>query len=95
MKFLHAHVSYSWMTSHYSFLVLTSNIEYNSKDISDTRFEFTEPSVSQEITIPTTKCTQESGLSLINFEKELDIRLYPNDNVKCLTSIKIGSNKTI
>ena len=27
----------SWMTSHYSFLVLTSNIEYNSKDISDTR----------------------------------------------------------
>ena len=37
MEFLRAHVSFSWMTSHYSFLVLTSNIEYNSKDISDTR----------------------------------------------------------
>lgn len=42
--------------------------------------------------ILTTKCTQESDLSLVSFERELDIRLYPNDNGKSLTSIKNGSN---
>lgn len=28
MKFLDIQISFSWMRSHYSFLVLTSNIEY-------------------------------------------------------------------